>query len=188
MREGAGPEPDFFPQHSAEDLIHKFKVNTVVSRARNSRTKLPQLTNIGAFHDVEILPPESQEGSRKDHQHIVQSWFYRRFVHLCHKQSRDIRILPSKFTDNKEGECLAYRISKAALNQLTVTMANEFKIAGDNIAVVSVYPGYVATKMTNYRHKNDMAECIEGIVKVVEGVDMSKTGTFVDWKNETFPW
>ena len=74
------------------------------------------------------------------------------------------------------------------MNQVTVTMANEFRIAGDNIAVISIYPGYVATKMTNYRHKNDMEECITGIVKVIEGVDMSQSGTFVNWKNEKMDW
>jgi len=87
-----------------------------------------------------------------------------------------------------KGEDLGYRMSKAALNQLTATMAKEFIMNEEEIAVVSIYPGYVATKMTNYRSRDNMAECIEGIVKVVESVGMEQTGTFVDWKGQTLPW
>lgn len=87
-----------------------------------------------------------------------------------------------------KGEDLGYRMSKAALNQLTATMAKEFIMNKEEIAVVSIYPGYVATKMTNYRSRDNMAECIEGIVKVVESVGMEQTGTFVDWKGQTLPW
>ncbi|KAL6820102.1 hypothetical protein J3E69DRAFT_341195 [Trichoderma sp. SZMC 28015] len=86
------------------------------------------------------------------------------------------------------GEDLGYRLSKVALNMMTITMAREFEEHGDNIAVVAINPGYVATRMTNYRSKNIMEECIAGIVEVVEGLDMTKTGTFINWNGETLPW
>lgn len=34
---------------------------------------------------------------------------------------------------------------------MTVTLAREFEEHGDNIAVVAINPGYVATRLTNYR-------------------------------------
>jgi NAD(P)-dependent dehydrogenase (short-subunit alcohol dehydrogenase family) len=47
---------------------------------------------------------------------------------------------------------------------LTVTLAKEITMDGDNITVVAFNPGYVATKLTNYRFKDDMDECIAGMV------------------------
>ncbi|EHK51081.1 hypothetical protein TRIATDRAFT_54996, partial [Trichoderma atroviride IMI 206040] len=87
-----------------------------------------------------------------------------------------------------DGEDLAYRLSKVALNMMTVTMAREFEEHGDNIAVVAVNPGYVATRLTDYRSRDNMEECIAGLVEVVEGLDMAKTGTFINWNGETLPW
>lgn len=82
---------------------------------------------------------------------------------------------------------MGYRVSKRALNQLTVTMANELEAAGDNIAVMALYPGYFVTRLTNCRSKNDMAEFVDRMAKIIEGVDMSQTGSFVNWKNGTLP-
>jgi hypothetical protein len=75
---------------------------------------------------------------------------------------------------------------KGSPESIDSTMAKEFIMNKEEIAVVSIYPGYVASKMTNYRSRDNMAECIEGIVKVVESVGMEQTGTFVDWKGQTF--
>ncbi|GFP51960.1 uncharacterized oxidoreductase YKL071W [Trichoderma asperellum] len=87
-----------------------------------------------------------------------------------------------------KGEDMAYRMSKAALNMMTVTMAKEFQMNNDNITVLAVNPGYVATRLTNFRSRDDMDECIAGIVKVLENVSMEQTGTFLDWRGQTLPW
>lgn len=79
-------------------------------------------------------------------------------------------------------------MSKAALNMLTVTLAKEFQMNGDNIAVIALNPGYVATRLTNYRSRDKMEECIAGIVKVLGRVGMAETRTFMDWRGETLPW
>ncbi|KAK4221665.1 hypothetical protein QBC38DRAFT_491603 [Podospora fimiseda] len=86
------------------------------------------------------------------------------------------------------GEDLGYRISKAALNMLTVSLAQEFQENGDKIPVIALNPGYVATRLTNFRFRDNMDECITGIVKVIQNVGMEQTGTFVDWRGETLPW
>lgn len=79
-------------------------------------------------------------------------------------------------------------MAKAALNQQTITVARELVGAGDNITVVAVYPGYVPTKLSGFKSKNNMEECIKGVVTVIENVDIEQTGTFIDWKNEIVPW
>lgn len=79
-------------------------------------------------------------------------------------------------------------MSKVALNMLTVSMAKEFLENGENITVLALNPGYVATRLTNYRSRDNMEECIAGIVKVIEGATIEQTGSFVDWRGETLPW
>lgn len=87
-----------------------------------------------------------------------------------------------------DGEYLAYRVSKAALNQVTVTLAKEWQRNGDEITAIALHPGYVATRMTQGRFRNEMVECIAGIVKVVENTTFGQTGTFVNWLGEPMPW
>ncbi|KAF5575007.1 short chain dehydrogenase [Fusarium subglutinans] len=93
----------------------------------------------------------------------------------------------ASISNNIQGQDLAYRLSKTALNQLTATMAAEFKNNGDGIAVIAVYPGYVATRLSSFRSRDNMEECIEGVVRVIETTGMSETGSFVNWKGETMP-
>lgn len=76
-------------------------------------------------------------------------------------------------------------MAKAALNQQTVTLAREMQKAEQNIAVLSLHPGFVATKLTDFDYDDDMDTCIEGMVRVIEGTDMSKTGQYVDWTGKT---
>ncbi|KAE9986563.1 hypothetical protein EG327_004235, partial [Venturia inaequalis] len=86
-----------------------------------------------------------------------------------------------------------YRISKAAVNQLTKNMAVDLEkkssaststtTGGQNsIKTLAVHPGYVATKMTGYIGEDDMETCMAGLVGVierfgtVEGADLPNGG------------
>ncbi|KAE9965846.1 hypothetical protein BLS_007358 [Venturia inaequalis] len=90
-----------------------------------------------------------------------------------------------------------YRISKAAVNQLTKNMAVDLEkkssaststtTGGQNsIKTLAVHPGYVATKMTGYIGEDDMETCMAGLVGVierfgtVEGADLPNGG-YVRW-------
>ncbi|KAJ8128272.1 hypothetical protein O1611_g5364 [Lasiodiplodia mahajangana] len=97
-------------------------------------------------------------------------------------------ILMEKYRTNTVGQDLAYRLSKTALNQLTATMAAEFKNNGDGISVMAVYPGYLATRLSSFRSRDNMEESIEGIARIIETAGMDKTGSFLNWKGEVIPW
>ena len=79
----------------------------------------------------------------------------------------DLLAVANLVIANQDGEVLAYRVSKTALNQLTVTMAAEFKSNGDDITVIALYPGFVPTKLSKFQSRNHMDECIAGMVKVL---------------------
>ena len=83
------------------------------------------------------------------------------------------------------GRFLAYRMAKAALNQQTITLAREMEKSGQNISVISVNPGFVATRLTDFDFDDDMDACIEGLTKVIESADMTKTGQFINWTGKS---
>lgn len=79
-------------------------------------------------------------------------------------------------------------MAKSALHQQSVTFAMEMKEAGDKIAVLAIYPGYVATRLSSFRSKNDMAECMDGVVDVIQNATFEDSGKFLDWKGNIVPW
>ncbi|KAJ7085611.1 hypothetical protein C8R43DRAFT_1142497 [Mycena crocata] len=86
----------------------------------------------------------------------------------------------------KDAGVVAYSSSKSALNNLTVQWALEEKKKGSGIRVVSICPGYNATKMNNYTGTMSPAEGCKIIVSTAlekEGrtaVFMSKNGDY-EW-------
>jgi NAD(P)-dependent dehydrogenase (short-subunit alcohol dehydrogenase family) len=72
-------------------------------------------------------------------------------------------------------------MAKAALNQQTATLAQELKLAGFNITVVSINPGHVATRLTNFNSKVDINIAIPSLFKVIEDITMENTGQFLNW-------
>ena len=75
-------------------------------------------------------------------------------------------------------------MAKAALNQQTKTLAQDFKHAGDNITVIALNPGYIATKMTGCKGVVDMDDSVQRIVTLIEDVTPEKTGRFFDYTGD----
>jgi NAD(P)-dependent dehydrogenase (short-subunit alcohol dehydrogenase family) len=76
-------------------------------------------------------------------------------------------MLKCLLTDNGGGNA-CYRISKAALNQLTKTMAADLEKEGSNVLVLAVHPGWVATKMTGFYGEDDMNTCMAALADTIE--------------------
>jgi len=95
--------------------------------------------------------------------------------------------------DNTGGNA-CYRISKAALNQLTKTMAIDLSKEAPNVKTLAVHPGYVATKMTGYIGNDDMEECMSSLVNVVEvfgtpnAPPSLSNGGYVKWNGEAMAY
>jgi len=89
--------------------------------------------------------------------------------------------------ENKQGNYGAYRISKAAQNQLTRTFAVELK----DVCFYAIHPGHVDTDMgTVGGQKADISpeESADGVIKVMEGLKKESTGQFFNWKGEQMAW
>lgn len=83
-------------------------------------------------------------------------------------------------------KCTPYSISKAALNMLTVHQASGLKEKG--IAVISIDPGWVKTRMGGEGAILEPEESISGMRKVLEKLDSSTTGRFYRYDGTELGW
>lgn len=86
--------------------------------------------------------------------------------------------------DNKIGTCMAYRVAKTALNQVTMTFARDFEKEGRKVTTVNMEPGFVSTRLTGYDFVDDMDTCIAGLVKGIEAITKEDNGQFISWSGD----
>lgn len=76
---------------------------------------------------------------------------------------------------------MAYRVAKAAANQMTVTFAREWERDGRNITIVCMEPGFLRTRLTGWDGVDDMDTCISGIMNVVKDLEPKDNASFIKW-------
>lgn len=87
--------------------------------------------------------------------------------------------------DNSSGGSYGYRMSKAAVNMAGKSLSVDLKEAG--IAVFLLHPGWVATDMTQGTGI-PVQESASGLVRTMDGLDLSQTGTFWHQEGYELPW
>lgn len=88
--------------------------------------------------------------------------------------------------DNTSGGAYGYRMSKAALNMASVSLAQDLKAEG--IAVGLVHPGYVRTEMTGFSGQIEPAESARGIIARLDLLNHETSGGFWHVNGESLPW
>lgn len=89
---------------------------------------------------------------------------------------------------NDDERFIGYKMVKCALNQLTVTSANDFKKNGHPIGIVAFQPGYIKTKLTGFKGPVDIDESVTGMTNLIEKITPEGSPYFLSWKGETIPW
>jgi NAD(P)-dependent dehydrogenase (short-subunit alcohol dehydrogenase family) len=88
--------------------------------------------------------------------------------------------------DNTSGGYYAYRMSKAALNMMSKTLAVDLR--DDGIISVVINPGWVQTDMGGANAPTPVADSVRGILARVAEVTLEDTGAFLNWKGNRYPW
>jgi NAD(P)-dependent dehydrogenase (short-subunit alcohol dehydrogenase family) len=88
--------------------------------------------------------------------------------------------------DNGSGGYFGYRMSKAALNAAGVSLAKD--LAGRQIAVALLHPGYVQTAMVNYGGDVSAQIAAERLLARIDELDMQNSGSFWHANGEILPW
>lgn len=80
----------------------------------------------------------------------------------------------------------AYRASKAGVNKLVQTYAEELK--PKNISIIACHPGWVRTDMGGEGADIDASDSAKGLIDLAEGLTLAGTGCFMDWTGQRQDW
>lgn len=87
--------------------------------------------------------------------------------------------------DDDDGD-YAYRCSKAALNMATVKLAQDLRC--DDIAVISLHPGWIRTDMGGPDAVIDIEQSAQGLKRLIDTTTMADTGSFRAYDGKTVSW
>ncbi|MDP2559607.1 SDR family oxidoreductase [Psychrobium sp. 1_MG-2023] len=88
--------------------------------------------------------------------------------------------------DNGSGGYYGYRMSKAALNAASVSLANDLR---DREVSVGIYhPGFVQTDMVGHQGDISAEVAAERLINLMEAQDMSQSGVFKHSNGQNLPW
>jgi NAD(P)-dependent dehydrogenase (short-subunit alcohol dehydrogenase family) len=79
---------------------------------------------------------------------------------------------------------LAYGMSKSALNMLTKKLAAEL----EGIAVLSLHPGWVQTRMGGPGASITIDTSVDGMVRVIDALDPKRSGGYLAYDGSNIPW
>jgi len=89
--------------------------------------------------------------------------------------------------DNGSGSFYGYRMSKAAVNMVGVSLAKD--LADSGICVQIIHPGMVDTDMTaQFGGGIPPSESVSGIIQRIEAASMATSGKFFHQNGEELPW
>ncbi|MBS7805156.1 SDR family oxidoreductase [Rhizobiales bacterium TNE-4] len=107
---------------------------------------------------------------------------------LRHGEKPRILIVSSQMGSmaSHASDRLAYRSSKAAVNKVAQALATDLKPMG--IAVAAIHPGWVRTRMGGQGAPLDPAESAAGISVLIDRLDLSRTGQFLNVDGAPLAW
>jgi NAD(P)-dependent dehydrogenase (short-subunit alcohol dehydrogenase family) len=80
----------------------------------------------------------------------------------------------------------SYDISKAAQNMATALLAAALRDLA--IVVLALHPGWLQTDMGGAGATVTPADSVAGLLRVIDGLKLSDSGRFVDWRGQSLPW
>jgi NAD(P)-dependent dehydrogenase (short-subunit alcohol dehydrogenase family) len=87
---------------------------------------------------------------------------------------------------NEHGGLYAYRASKAGVNAITKSLAQDLQDRG--IIVVALNPGWVRTDMGGPDAELEVETSVHGMQRVIEGLRPEDSGKFLSWDGRELPW
>lgn len=107
----------------------------------------------------------------------------------CLQQGSKIAMITSRMgsiADNTSGSRYGYRMSKAALNAASKSLAEDLKPKGVSVAIL--HPGLVATKMIGFHGDISPDVAAERLMQRINELCLNNTGTFWHSNGEVLPW
>jgi NAD(P)-dependent dehydrogenase (short-subunit alcohol dehydrogenase family) len=100
-----------------------------------------------------------------------------------------VAVISSKvgsIADNGSGGSYVYRSSKTAVNQVVKSLSID--LAGRDIAVISLHPGWVKTEMGGPNAEINTTESTSGLKSILQTAGLAQTGQFLEYNGNIIPW
>ncbi|MFQ5669225.1 MAG: SDR family oxidoreductase [Acidobacteriota bacterium] len=97
-----------------------------------------------------------------------------------------ITSLMGSIADNTSGGSHAYRMSKAALNMASRSLAHELE--ADGVICAVVHPGWVRTDMGGPDAPLAIEESVPAMIRTIENLSLDQSGGFFDRDGRAIPW
>lgn len=152
------------------------------------------INNAGIFlHDsLSTLQPETIMKNIENNA-VAPLMLTKHFLPVLRETAKSRRTVVVQLTSglgsiagNTTGGEYAYRASKAAMNMLSKSLANDVK--GDNIIVILMHPGWVQTDLGSMAAPITPPTSVSGMVKVIAKASIEKTSQFVNYLGDDLPW
>ena len=88
--------------------------------------------------------------------------------------------------DNYSGRFYFYRSSKSALNSAAKSLSIDWK--EDGISILIIHPGWVKTDMGGNNANLEISDSISQMIKVIDDMTLSNSGTFVNYAGKKLEW
>ncbi|WP_257448327.1 SDR family oxidoreductase [Archangium lipolyticum] len=88
--------------------------------------------------------------------------------------------------DNTTGGAYGYRMSKAALNMASRSLAQDLR--GEGIVTVVLSPGWVQTDMGGTDAPTPVAESVAGLLSLIDRLTPEDSGSFFGFRGERIAW
>lgn len=102
----------------------------------------------------------------------------RRLVHMT--------SLMGSIDDNRSGDAYGYRMSKAALNMASRSLAVD--LADEGIVSVALHPGWVKTRMGGPSARLTVEEAVASLIATIDRLGPAESGGFYDREGQPLPW
>ena len=189
------------------DLLDETSIADAAARVQADSGRLDWLINCsGILHDGDMQPERSLAQVEADS--LVKAFRINALGPLLVakafepvlKRSRQARFASlsarvGSIGDNRLGGWVAYRASKAALNQMTRTLSIQWRRLTHPVLCVALHPGTVATDLSApFTRSYDPAKVFtperaaRQLLDVLDGLGPDDTGGFFAWDGSPIPW
>jgi NAD(P)-dependent dehydrogenase (short-subunit alcohol dehydrogenase family) len=97
-----------------------------------------------------------------------------------------ISSIMGSIADNSSGGIYAYRSSKAAVNMVVRSLAEDLR--GKGVIVATFHPGWVRTRMGGQGAPLSPEQSVAGMRRVIEGLAKTDSGRFLDYQRRSLDW
>ena len=88
--------------------------------------------------------------------------------------------------DNRGGGGYIYRSSKTALNQVVKSLSID--LCEDGLIATALHPGWVLTDMGGPNALISPSVSVTGLLQVIDGLTLAKSGCFINYDGTEIPW